>query len=195
MRDTYAPEQYFGFFKLPRVKVYVVPTTDGTSAARHVLERLLSLDLEDDDERWILLDTDHYVEKQHYPGFIAAISEARQKGVQVALSKPCFELWLLLHHVNEREVARLENAAMVQRQLRVVLNGYNKTRLRPEDFPMASVAAAYECAERLDRVCTGGDKSESNTSRVYLFWRSIIEKSAPAQLPLELRGLKERLGQ
>jgi hypothetical protein len=42
--DTYAPKQYFDFFQLPQVKIHVVPTLDGTSAARHVLNRLLQFD-------------------------------------------------------------------------------------------------------------------------------------------------------
>ncbi len=35
--DTYAPLQYFGFFRITRVKVHVVPTEDGTSAAQQFL--------------------------------------------------------------------------------------------------------------------------------------------------------------
>ena len=37
--DTYAPKQYFDFFRLPRIQVHVVPTTDGTSNAQAVLDR------------------------------------------------------------------------------------------------------------------------------------------------------------
>jgi hypothetical protein len=40
--DTYAPKQYFGFFRFPRVHVHVVETTDGTSSAEAVLERCWS---------------------------------------------------------------------------------------------------------------------------------------------------------
>lgn len=37
--DTYAQKQYFDFFRLPRIQVHVVPTTDGTSNAQAVLDR------------------------------------------------------------------------------------------------------------------------------------------------------------
>ena len=40
--DTYAPQQYFGFFRMTRVQIHVIPTVDGTSAAQAVLERLLT---------------------------------------------------------------------------------------------------------------------------------------------------------
>ncbi|MGA2577281.1 MAG: hypothetical protein ABSH24_14780 [Bryobacteraceae bacterium] len=39
--DTFAPKQYFDFFRLTRVQIHVIQTTDGTSAAPHVLDRLL----------------------------------------------------------------------------------------------------------------------------------------------------------
>lgn len=41
----------------------------------------------------------------HIKPFLAALQMARQHGVHVALSNPCFELWLLLHHVSETGVA------------------------------------------------------------------------------------------
>jgi hypothetical protein len=112
--DTYAPKQYFEFFQMTRVQVYVVPTEDGTSSAGHVLERLLKFDHEEDDELWMLLDTDHYASGKHIRSFKTALRNARQKGVNVALSKPCFELWLLLHHVEETVVKDLSDASEVE---------------------------------------------------------------------------------
>src|SRR6266849_4751622 len=70
--DTYAPKQYFEFFKIIRVKIHVVATQDGTSAAEHVLERLRNIDHEDDDELWMLLDTDHYTTGSHLKSFTTA---------------------------------------------------------------------------------------------------------------------------
>jgi hypothetical protein len=63
--DTYAPKQYFGFFRIPRIQVHVVETTDGSSAAEHVLNRLLEYDHKEYDERWLLLDADHYTQGTH----------------------------------------------------------------------------------------------------------------------------------
>ncbi len=57
--DTFAPKQYFDFYRLTRVKIHIVETADGTSAAPHVLERLLQYEHDPDDELWMLLDTDH----------------------------------------------------------------------------------------------------------------------------------------
>jgi hypothetical protein len=187
--DTYAPKQYFDFFSITRVKVHVVATEDGKSVAQHVLEKLLSYETEEDDERWMLLDTDHCTQGNHLPSFIRAITDAKQRGVKVALSKPCFEFWLLLHHIEDSHVEVLPNADHVERKLRMTLGEYNKTSLKLEHYPLASVADACQRAERLDGAVTGGDIPISNTSRVYLLWKAIAAKALPSQLPPELRSL------
>src|SRR5450759_1167627 len=69
--DTYAPLQYFNFFEIPRINVIVVETSDGTSSAGQVLDRLLERKSSclEDDELWLLLDTDHYTSGRHIKSF------------------------------------------------------------------------------------------------------------------------------
>jgi RloB-like protein len=187
--DTYAPKQYFEFFRITRVQVHVVPTEDGTSAAPHVLSRLLAFDHEQDDELWLLLDTDHYTQGTHLASFTDAIAEAKRQGVNIALSKPCFELWLLLHHLNESEIGSPSNAQDVEDALRGALGNYNKSNLKREDYPLKSIADACSRAERLDVAVGGGDIPRYNTSRVYRLWKAIVAKALPSQLPPQLRAL------
>ena len=108
--DSYAPKQYLDLFRLTRVQIHVIPTVDGTSAAAHVLTRLLSVAHDDDDERWLVLDIDHSLQGAHVASFMEALKRAKDNGVQVALSNPCFELWLLLHHIvqDDCESLRIE---------------------------------------------------------------------------------------
>ena len=192
--DRYAPDQYFNFFRIPRIQVHVVPTEDCNSAAKYVLERLLKIECDEDDERWLLLDTDHCTEESHFPGFVGALEEAQRQGIKVALSKPCFELWLLLHHIEETEVGSLPHAEAVDARLREVLGSYNKCRLRAEDYPLAKVSEACTRAARLDSTVGGGHRPDTNTSRVYKIWHSIVEKALPTQLPPELQHLGAMLG-
>jgi hypothetical protein len=189
--DTFAPKQYFNFFRITRVQVKVVPTKDGSSAALHVLKRLLSFDHDPDDELWMLLDTDHCVQGTHLGGFVEALAEARRQGVNVALSKPSFELWLLLHHVEESGLGLLTAAKDVETALRTKLGEYNKTNLKRHHYPLASVSDAFKRAKRLDAKVEGGDIPFQNTTRVYLLWQAIVSKAAPLQLPAELRGLRD----
>jgi hypothetical protein len=187
--DTYAPKQYFDFFRIPRIQVHVVPTTDGTSNAQAVLDRLLQYEHQEHDERWLLLDTDHCIQGPHIKQFRAALQTARQNSVNVALSKPCFELWLLLHHVPETEVTELAGCSAVDARLSDVLGGYNKTRLVAEHYPLTSVVKACARARRLKESAGGGEIPNSNATLVFQIWHSICEKALPSQLPRELQGL------
>ena len=188
--DSYAPEQYFRFFRISRVQVHVVATTDGTSSAPHVLNRLLAIEHIEDDERWLLLDVDHCLQSTHTPTFLDALRRAKSLGVKVALSKPSFELWLLLHHVEPTEVATLANAREVESRLRVELGAYNKTRLSKADFPLSSVAKAHARAHSLDTT-TASEIPTTNSSRVYKLWEAIVVGALKSQLPPELASLRD----
>jgi len=187
--DTYAPKQYFDFFKITRVKVHVVPTEDGTSTAKRVLDRLMQYEHEEDDELWMLLDTDHCTEGRHVAEYSRAIKEAKEKNVNIALSKPCFELWLLLHHTDQKTVQELSNATEVEKLLRSTLGEYNKKNLKPEHYPKKSVPIACQRARNLDSVDDGGDIPKMNTSRIYKLWSAISAKGLTSQLPEEFKGL------
>lgn len=187
--DTYAPKQYFSFLRLSRVQIHVVETDDTKSAAVYVLERLKKFSVEEDDERWMVLDTDHCIQGSHFPSFIEAITEARQAGIKIALSRPSFELWLLLHHVDENAVKALQDASETEAKLREVLGEYNKTNLKPQHYPLASIGAAIQRAERLDTQVQGGDKPDGNTTRVYQLLKAILTSIPTGQQPEELHGV------
>ena len=178
--DTYAPKQYFSFLRLSRVQIHVVETDDTKSAAVYVWERLKKFDVEEDDERWMVLDTDHCIEANHFPSFIQAITEAQQAGVKIALSKPCFELWLLIHHVDEEAVKGLRNADETEAALRFALGEYNKCNLKPEHYPLVSIKVAITRAERLDSQVQGGHRPEANTTRVYQLLKAIMASTPVA---------------
>jgi hypothetical protein len=158
-----------------------------------VLERLLGYEVQEDDERWLLLDTDHYIQGPHIASFLAALRTARQQDVRVALSRPCFELWALLHHVDETQVASLPDCTAVTSELRRILGTYNKTRLLAEHYPLRSITEACTRAQRLDNAAGGGDVPAANTTRVLEVWRTICECALPSQLPDELRDLVRTL--
>jgi hypothetical protein len=196
--DTYAPKQYFDFFPFSRVQVYVVPAQDGHSTAKGALAALLKLasdyNEEFGDERWLLLDTDHCTSGTHLEPYLQAIQEARQRGIFVAQSRHCFELWLLLHHEEETNVGGFNNAEEIEAALRDKLGEYNKTNLKREHYPPVLVREAILRAERLDRDVPGGDVPEANTTRVYKLWRAILSKALSSQLPEEFQELPSNGG-
>lgn len=63
----------------------------------------------DFDEVWCVFDRDEH------PNIESAMQEARDSEISVALSNPCFELWLVLHredqtaHIGRHEIAKRAN--------------------------------------------------------------------------------------
>lgn len=154
--DTCAPKQYFDFLGQTRIHVFVLetPAGEGRSSPGHVVQRLEEArkhyDSNEDDEFWILLDTDHWVEPNHRKGLTDALSRARRRGVQIAMSNPCFDLWLLLHHEDVAPGHVLGGGSEVDKRLRRVLGEFNKTRLKAEHYPADKVKEAVRRARSLE---------------------------------------------
>lgn len=51
---------------------------------------------DDFDQVWCVVDVDEYTDLDQ------AARRARQRRIELAVSNPCFELWLLLHHTDHR---------------------------------------------------------------------------------------------
>lgn len=152
--DTHAPEQYFAAFRSTRIKVRILPTEDGLSSPQHVLQRLDDFvgeyDLMEDDERWLMLDTDHWVQPNHVATFDDVCTRATQKGFHLAHSNPCFELWLLLHVTDLSQDEQFEKCRDVERRLKEILGAYNKRNIDCSQFPCDTIRVAVARAEKLD---------------------------------------------
>lgn len=148
--DTYAPEQYFNLVQARRVRVRVASAQGGHGSPQAILASALALrqdpDFQGFDEFWLLLDTDHWTQPSHVANFIAVHKAARQAGFEVAVSNPCFDLWLLLHHdhIAPGGAAAFPNCAAVAARFRALLGEFNKTRLNREHYnvELALVARA-----------------------------------------------------
>ena len=190
--DTYAPKQYFESFRIRGLHVIVIPTVDGSSSAEHVLGRVLDTAIEDGDERWILLDTDHYIEDSHKKSFIRTLDRAKAQNVNVAVSRPSFEIWLLLHFLkaNDPTFRAISCANDVGKALKELHGSYSKTNLDTEIFDYGNLCSAIKEGEILDRNFGDSHIPEGNSSRVYNLWLNIIRSSSLAQLPEVLKAMK-----
>ncbi len=88
------------------------------------------------DEVWCVVDVDEFE-------LAKAVATARTLRVNLAISNPCFEFWLLLHF--EACAAPLTCYRDVERRLRRHVPGYSKSALRFDDY-VAGVDAAVERA-------------------------------------------------
>jgi predicted PolB exonuclease-like 3'-5' exonuclease len=126
-------KQYLARFHDSRIKIEILATgDDNKSAPQYVLERLdgfvQKYDLVQDDTLWLMFDVDRWGTKN-----ISAICrQAKQKKYRLAISNPCFEVWLYLHfdalHPDDK------NCQDFEARLRKKLGSYNKSNLDTDSF-------------------------------------------------------------
>ena len=99
------------------------------------------------DEFWCVFDVEW---PQNHPGLKDAIERAHANNIELAISNPCFELWLILHFQDQRRW--LDNDAA--RKLRGKIDGSNNKGLDAKKYmPGADVAAGR--AVELDKLHLG----------------------------------------
>lgn len=151
--DTYAPEQYFRLVHARRVVVKVASSQEGRCSPQAILEsgRALRSDRDfcDFDEFWLLLDTDHWTQPAHIQNFIHVAKCAREEGFNVAVSNPCFDLWLLLHYEDVPNTASIYPCAAVGKRIRELNGEFNKTNLKAAHFDVARALQAIERGKQL----------------------------------------------
>jgi hypothetical protein len=87
-------------FDARKIRLVVLGTNDGQSAPEHVAGRLKAFERERrlvaHDVRWLVVDVDRWRQNLH-----EALAVAVQAGWGLAVSNPCFEVWLQLHLADE----------------------------------------------------------------------------------------------
>lgn len=130
--DTHAVRQYFDFFRSTRIQFKVLETNEGRSAPQHVLKRIdqymKEYQIGEEDRFWLVLDCDHWVKGGHVKNLARVMQESRQKGIEIALSNPSFELWLLLHF-DEFPTDNKLTRAQTEKRIRHAVGSYDKTKV------------------------------------------------------------------
>jgi len=185
--DTYAPKQYFEYLPLARVKVIVLPTPvdTGLSSPSHVVDRLKDAfetvkkrgQVQSGDEFWVCLDTDHHMTDTHLKGTLEALRQAKQVGFELAISNPCFDLWLLLHYTDVARGTRFAKSADVVEEIRKLVPGFHKTAIKKGMFTLDMVPDAIQRARALeeDPDNPAGPWPEDTGTRVYLLVERVLD--------------------
>jgi len=96
------------------------------------------------DEFWCVFDVEW---PRNHPDLKHAVEQARQGGIELAISNPCFELWLILHFQDQG--AWLDNDEA--RRLRRKLDGSSDKGLDAAKYMLLSANAAHRAAELDER--------------------------------------------
>jgi hypothetical protein len=194
--DTHATKQYFAKFRTRRIQYKVLPTEDNKSSPGAVIERLdryrNDFAQEDGDELWVCIDADHWIHGNHQRELSRVLQECRQKEYGIAISNPCFEVWLLFHFTDiddnllrvilgkppsstvssdDRDSLR---CAEFEGQVRKHAGSYTKTKLSNLGLTVSQVKEATERAR-------AGDSSTSDVpmcpgTRIYRLIDSLLNR-------------------
>jgi hypothetical protein len=164
-------KQYFSMFRNKRVQVKVLNTEGGQSSPKHVFDRLAeykkTYDVKGDDELWLVIDVDRWT-----PQMLSEIATGcLQKKFGLAVSNPCFEIWLYLHH-GDISSGSLITKQQLEKMLKDTLDSFNKTNLDLDQY-RNYVANAVDRATTLDT--TPGERWPSKAgTHVYKVAKSIL---------------------
>ena len=175
----------------PRVHVHILERSENeqnNSSPEHVLKQLndykIQYELEADDELWLVVDKDRWTEAM----LSRVATECSQEvAMHMALSNPCFELWLLLHMEDAASLTTEEKKQwMENRRKSKNADPYLKVRLRQNmgsyhesdyDAPalIVHVEEAIARAKDLDNNLTDRWPQTLGT-RVYLLAESVMNR-------------------
>lgn len=162
-------KQYFKIFKNHRVQLVIISSEDNRSSPEYIPERLNvyseKYQIGDDDELWLMVDTDRWGDKK----LSNICKEAVKKNYYLAISNPCFEVWLYLH------LSEIKNNIITCKEFKTLLrntagsynpsgldlelfkNNINKAierakQISPDDgkrWPMATGTHVYKVVEKI----------------------------------------------
>lgn len=175
----------------PRVHVHILERSENeqnNSSPEHVLKQLndykSQYELEADDELWLVVDKDQWEDKMLSR---VATECALEVSMHMALSNPCFELWLLLHLEDAASLTPEEHTLwMENRRKSKNADPYLKVRLRQKMGTyhessydamtlIAHIEDAIERARALDKTPTDRWPQTLGT-RVYLLAESVMNR-------------------
>ena len=148
------------------VKVITCPR-DPLSVVKYTIKRRDQA-RDDYDQVWCVLDVDDF-------DFAGALALAERERIRLAISNPCFEVWLLLHHVHVG--TGFADARAVLEQLKEIVPGYDKTSLRFEDFAAGTADAVARARKLTDTETVKGPNPSTG------MWRLVELITEPGSSP------------
>ena len=181
--DTHAVKNYLDLFRARRVQFRVLPTVDGQSSPKHLIDRLdedrKTVDYGEGDEFWISLDGDRWLRPDRIATLTNLVQLCRQKQYRAALCSPCFEFWLLLHFVKPVGIDYRQCRSAID-ALRQAAGGYQKQRIDNLGLTVELVHAAIDRARQLEPSdgMAEQDLPEYPVARFHLIVESLLQREA-----------------
>jgi len=166
------------------IRIEILESPDGESSPKHVLKRLTDYKKKypiiERDELWLVIDKDRWGE-----GHLSEVAqETMQKGFYLAVSNPCFELWLYLHYKNVSELSNEEKLQIEENKkyrkwtyletlLKKAATKYSKTQIGFPEY-IQLIPRAIDNAKLLD-TSTDDRWPQTLGTRVYLLVEKLVK--------------------
>ncbi|WP_082771832.1 RloB family protein [Actinoplanes sp. TFC3] len=127
------------------------------------------------DECWCLFDVEW---PQNHTRLAEAIALARTFHINVAVSNPCFEIWLILHF---QDYGRFDNTDVVERTSRA-LDGRKGKGIEPQRYMPLRKEAARRAAQLENRHSRAGTRfpQDNPSSGMHRFLEAVERPAGPA---------------
>jgi len=138
--------------------VHVIPLRrdHSRSSPSNVVQQLKNAKKEfrlmDNDELWIVIDRDKWIDGE----LNDVADECQRQNFKMALSNPCFELWLLMHfrdlhkYPNEKNETKCRNKTSLKNELTKILKPKKLTHLSMKAY-MPHIERAIINAKKMDK--------------------------------------------
>ena len=163
-------KQYFSIFRKTRSQIKILSSDDNRSAPEYVLDRLISYkkeyDLDDNDELWLMIDVDRWGDRK-----LSEIAmHANQRGFDMAVSNPCFEVWLYLHF--SFISGNISNCGRVKQILKNKIGGYKSGNIPAKNSnPLSRMQWIAQNRWTASRTAKDG---QTKPVRTYIEWSKIF---------------------
>lgn len=122
--------QYFERLQTSNLKILAIPPVNGNTSPEHILNNLKKYleknSLYEDDLVWLLIDRDRWTQAQLSSVIAQCTQYSTPPGINLAVSNPCFEIWLILHHTSDLNGIS-SSASAIERLKQLRSNSYNKS--------------------------------------------------------------------
>lgn len=146
-------QEFIEFYNIPQARVKVIDRETTNSSPEKVIGYVVDFqkrirkcepDISVNYVYWLVIDTDRWG-----ANLAKTVNDAYQRNYDVALSHPCFEIWLLLHYDDANSVKERESVLCSKSAINQALHTYNVSGSNERDY-FAKSDIAIKNARELD---------------------------------------------
>ena len=146
-------KKFIDYFKISQASVQVIDRASSKSSPKAVLDYVIEFEQQRKQlepvlykryEYWLVIDYDKWG-----TNLITSIKKAERRNYYIALSRPCFEIWFLLHYRNAQSIIQDQTNLCSKREINKAIQTHNPSRSYEKNY-FEKTDFATQNAEDLD---------------------------------------------